>query len=786
MKKLFLGLCFVILSHGLHAQSIKGQVIDQHDGSPVNGATIESDQLKIYVANEKGRFQTGMLKPGVYKLKVSSVGFKTLELTVTVPTEPLVISLERVNLFLQPIEVTALRAGDRSPFAKTNISAKELDKSNLGQDLPFLLNQTPSMVTTSDAGNGVGYSSWRIRGTDGTRINMTINGIPYNDPESHATFLVNLPDFASSVNSLQIQRGVGTSSNGGAAFGASINFSTNEFNADPYAEIASSAGSFNTWKNTVKIGSGLINERFTLDARLSKIYSDGYIDRAFSDLKSFYISGAWLTDNASLRLNVFSGKEKTYQAWNGVPESLLQTDRTFNPSGMDRPGDPYDNEIDNYQQDHYQLFYNQTLNSRWKFNLAAFLTKGFGYYEQYKAGVEYGDINLPDFIVGSEVVTETDIIRQLQLDNDFYGGVFSLQHKNLKDEITIGGAWYQYKGDHIGKIIWGKAGIPDDYEWYRNPALKTDINVYSKWQHQLTGRFSSFLDIQYRRVHYEINGFRYNPALKANNNYNFVNPKAGLTYTGENWSAFVSYALGQKEPNRDDFEVSGASPEHEMLHDFELGINGRNEFLKWDVNMYYMRYKNQLVLTGKINDVGAYTRTNIPNSYRMGLELQGSAQLLPWMQLNANLTLSKNRIKDFTAYYDDYDSGNQIEEHFSSTDISFSPAIVGGYELTLTPYKNMELSLPGKYVSRQYMDNTSDKSRSLDAFFVQDARISWNIPQKFAKQLVLTAQVYNLFNTKYEPNGYTFSYIYGGNFTTENYYFPMAGTHFMAGVKLRL
>ncbi len=688
--------------------------------------------------------------------------------------------------YLQPIEVLAIRADDKAPFAKTDLTKKEIDKSNLGQDLPFLLNQTPSVVVNSDAGNGIGYTGIRIRGTDATRINVTLNGIPYNDAESQGTFFVDLPDFSSSANSIQVQRGVGTSTNGAGAFGGTINLFTNELNRKFYAFSNNSFGSFKTLKNNIQFGSGMIGSHFTMDGRVSRISSDGYIDRAGSDLKSFYLSTAFLNENNSLRLNVFSGKEKTYQAWNGVPEYVLATNRTYNPSGLEKPGEPYDNETDNYIQTHYQLFYNHKFNPYWKGNLAAFLTRGKGYYEQYKAGERFSDYGLPDHNNGS--ITETDLVRRLWLDNYFYGTIYSLQYQKNKTQLIIGGGYNAYDGRHYGEIKWAavQAAVPPGYRWYNVTANKKDLSIYNKWIQQWSKNWQSFVDVQFRHIDYKIHGFRYNPALEVQENYTFLNPKAGITYSNKNWQAYLSYALAGKEPNRDDFEAGNSQqPGPEQLHDIELGIEKKGSGYSFGAGFYYMYYQNQLVLTGKINDVGAYTRTNIPKSYRTGIELQGKTIITRWMNVAANISFSENKIKNFTEYLDDYDNGGQQTKFYRKTDISFSPSLIAGGSVNFVPLKNAEISLISKYVGRQFLDNTSQRSRSSDAYYLQDIRLSYLIEHKIFKAANIILQLNNMFNKKYEPNGYSFSYIYGGRLTTENYYFPMAGFNFMAGVNVK-
>lgn len=696
---------------------------------------------------------------------------------------------QKDTIELLAVEVKALRANATAPFSKTNIRKPEIEKQNLGQDLPFLLNQTPSVVVNSDAGNGIGYTGIRIRGTDATRINVTLNGIPFNDAESNGTFFVNLPDFASSVNSIQIQRGVGTSSNGAGAFGATINMSTNEVNKQAYLESNNSYGSFNSLKNTIKVGTGLLGNHFTVDGRLSRISSDGYIDRASSNLKSFYVSSAYLSDRTNLRLNVFSGKEKTYQAWYGVSEADLATNRTINSAGTERPGEPYDNETDNYKQDHYQLLFDQKLGSHLVFNTGLFLVKGEGFYEQYKADRSYSSYGLTPPGSG---ITRTDLVRQLWLDNSFYGNTFSFQYDKGNTAITLGGAATNYKGNHFGTVVWAEKGLKEGANrWYDNDGEKSDFNIYGKWQQNLNQEWQVFTDLQYRRVHYTTDGFRDNPGLLIDQTYNFFNPKLGLSFSRNNWLAFASYSVANKEPIRDDFEVGTTElPRPEQLHDIELGLERKLATYNWGATLYYMKYNDQLVLTGKINDVGAYTRTNIEDSYRAGIELQGGTVITKWLQASANLALSKNKIRNFNEFVDEYDANwdwtGQRSISYKETDISFSPGMVGSANIMLKPVSQLEFNLMSKYVGRQYMDNTSNKERSLDPYFTQDVRATYSFQKAWLKNVNIIAQVNNVFNKLYEPNGYTFSYFVDGALTTENYYFPMAGTNWTLGLNIKL
>jgi len=695
------------------------------------------------------------------------------------------VSLQDTSL-LQPVEINAVRATDKTPVAKTDLSKKDIEKNNYGQDLPFILNQTPSVIINSDAGNGIGYTGIRIRGTDASRINVTINGIPYNDAESQGTYFVDLPDIASSTGSIQVQRGVGTSTNGAGSFGGSINLGTNDIRQKGI-EVNNSVGSYHSFKNTLVLNSGIMAKHFSLDGRLSNIQSDGYIDRAKTHLGSFYASAAYIDSKNSLRLNIFSGKEKTYQAWNGIDEATLAINRRYNSAGTEKPGEPYNNETDNYTQTHYQLFYNRKINHSWKGNMAVFLTRGKGYYEQYKAQESLADYGLPDYDDGTIIYDKTDLVRRLWLDNYFYGSVFSVQYSHKKTNVIIGGGWNSYDGKHFGEIIWDsvKNAIPDHYRWYQLTAYKKDLSGYAKWTQQITDNWQTFADMQVRYVDYRINGFRDNPSLKVNNNYTFFNPKAGITYTKNKFQVWFSYARSAKEPNRDDFEAGiKTAPKAEILNDFEAGAELKDKNYSLGINFYYMLYKDQLVLTGKINDVGAYTRTNIPDSYRAGIELTGAVKFNKWISLNGNATLSENKIKNFTEYIDDYDNGGQQENFYKKPDIPFSPGAIVSASLNIIPLKNGEINISGKYVSRQYLDNTSKKSRSLADYYVQDLRLSYLIETKIVKSIKIFALVNNLFSKKYEPNGYTYSYFYGGKLTTENYYFPMAPANFMAGVNI--
>lgn len=725
---------------------------------------------------------------------------------------------------LAPVEIRALRAGTKSPLAKTEVSKEDLEKVNLGQDLPILLQYTPSAVVTSDAGAGVGYTGIRIRGTDGTRINITLNGIPVNEAESQGAFFVDFPDMASSVNSIQLQRGVGSSTNGAGAFGATMSISTLQQMEKAGAETNISAGSFNTQKYTVKAGTGLLENGLQFDVRLSKINSDGFLDRSASDLRALQFVAGWkASENTSFRFLLMTGKEKTGQAWNGTPEEKLRgNDSALMNHYTNNAGvlyftrqdsvnlfssDPrrynyftYNDQSDNYQQDYYQFFFDHRFSNKLTANAALFFTRGQGFYNEYKVGQSYSDYGLSDYITPSnDTLTSTDLIRQLWLSTKYYGGVYSLMYTHQKTRVTLGGSVALYDGEHYGFVKWAEHNITADHKWYHLHANKSDINFYAKAEQEIAKNLTLYGDLQYRAVSYEMNGFRKNPTIAHSVSYGFFNPKGGINYTLRNTAsqrqrAYASVAVANKEPNRDDFEASPVNlPLPERLTDVEAGyeIAGR----KWNAsaNLYYMMYKDQLILTGKINDVGAYTRTNVAESYRAGIELQAYAKPAYWIAFNGNLTLSQNKILNFNEYQDDYDDslGRQKVIAHGTTDIAFSPGIIAGGGVTFSPLRNMshgqqlELDVMGKYVGQQYLDNTSNDARSIDAYGLCDIRIRYSIKMKPFRELGFNIMLNNVLNRQYESNGYTYSYVYGGATTTQNFFYPQAGFNWLAGLNIK-
>lgn len=693
---------------------------------------------------------------------------------------------------LNPVEVIALRASTKAPFAATTLSRKDIEKGNDGRDIINLLDQTPSVLINSDAGNGLGYTDIRVRGTDGQRINVTINGIPVNDAESQGSFMVNIPDLISSAGSIQVQRGVGSSTNGSGAFGGTVNISNMDQQNEASAKVINTVGSFNTLRHTLMAGSGRLKGGFNVDVRLSKLSSDGYIDRSASDLKSAQLLAGWTSRNerTNFKFNLFTGKEKTGQSWNGVPQDSLKTNRTYNELGLKDGGTYYNNQTDNYQQDFYQLFFNHKFSPALKLNAGLYLTRGRGYYNEYRMGESYSTYGLSDRIVGGDTLTETSLTRQLWLDNYNYGAVASLMYTRNKTQLVLGGAFSQYDGKHYGFVTWAQeGGVPADYRWYNLTAHKTDANIYAKLEQQLGNHLYGYADLQLRSVQYTINGFRKNPEVHTDEQYLFFNPKFGLSYIQGAHKVFGSYAMANKEPNRDDFEAGVTQiPKPEQLNDIELGYQYNNGRSSLGVQLYYMLYKDQLVATGKINDVGAYTRSNVDESYRRGIELSGASKVAPWLNVQANLTLSQNKIKSFTEYIDDYDNGGQQEVQHSNTDIALSPGAIAATTLSFCPFdmgrdQDLFVDLIGKYVSRQYLDNTSNKDRSINPYALANVRLSYSIRNRWIREAGISLSVNNVLNRKYESKGYTFSYLYGG-MQTFNYYFPQAGRNYLLTLTL--
>jgi len=695
---------------------------------------------------------------------------------------------------LDEVLVKAVRVDADSPITHSNVKKEALEKRNLGQDLPILLSYLPSVVTTSDAGSGVGYTGIRVRGVSAQSTNVTVNGIPYNDAESLGTYWVDLPDFASSVESLQLQRGVGTSTNGSGAFGASINILTDAISEKASGEISNSFGSYNTRKHNVKFSTGTLNNHFEISGRLSQINSDGYIDRAESNLKSYFLQASYLDDNTLIKALTFGGYERTYQSWNGLEDlDLLKNHRTYNTAGMytDDNGDIkfYKNEVDDYKQDHYQLYWNQRYNDNWSTNLGLNYTYGRGYFEQYKEDQDFADYDLETITIGGETINTTDLIRRRWLDNDFYVVNANTNYKNDALNFTLGTSYSSYIGDHYGEIIWARYASNSEFgdRYYNGEGKKKDVNVFAKATYKLNEKVSLYGDLQMRFVNYKTSGLTSDRVnMLIDENYNFFNPKAGITYKlNINNNFYLSYARANREPNRDDFE-SNPDIKPEQLNDFELGWRHNTSAFKLNANIYYMLYNEQLVLSGAIDDVGNPIRSNSGKSYRLGLEFDAAIQVSKQILVQPNFTVSTNKNKQTISQID----GVLVD--LGKTNISFSPEFVAANAIVFQPASNFQVSFLSKYVGEQYMGNTDSEASKLDSYFVNDLNVSYEIkPNSIFKSIVLSGLVNNIFGVKYVSNGYY--YTYDDTWSDPNQittiegtgYYPQATTNFLVGATLK-
>ena len=710
--------------------------------------------------------------------------FMGLGLLASAQEETTKDTLESKKIVLDEVMVSAIRVNKEIPLTFTNLEKREIASRNLGQDIPVLMNFLPAVVTTSDAGAGIGYTGIRVRGSDATRVNVTINGIPYNDSESHGTFWVNLPDFSSSTENLQLQRGVGTSTNGAGAFGASLNILTDAVSKEGYAQIASSFGSFNTLRNNVKFSTGLLNDKFEFSGRLSRITSDGYIDRAASELESYFIQGAYQDENTLIKALLFGGHEITYQSWFGIDDATLATDRTFNPAGLytDDTGEIrfYENEVDNYKQDHAQLHWNENWDNQWSSHVALHFTRGRGYFEQFREDDDFATYGFLPVNINGEPVNTTDLVRRRWLDNDFYGTVFSLTKTSESYDFVIGGGYNIYTGDHFGEVIWARVA-PDSFirdRYYEDDSRKTDFNIFAKTNYELNDHLRLFADMQFRTVGYEANGAE---TGLVDDHFNFFNPKAGLTYSlNRKNRLYFSYAVAQREPNRNDYE--NGNPRPEKLNDFELGWRYLNPDFQVNANVYYMRYKDQLVLTGELNDVGAPLRANVGDSYRLGLEIEANLKLGRQFNWQPNIALSANKNEDFVFQRDG------TLQNLGNTDIAYSPGLIIGNRLAWTPSDDWEVALLSKYVGEQYMGNIDSENSILEAYSQTDFNIQYRIDvNDFIESITISGLVNNIFDAKFESNGYFFTYdddfSNPGTITTIEGagYYPQAGINFLLG-----
>ena len=679
---------------------------------------------------------------------------------------------------LDEVLVKAVRVEANAPVTHSNLSKEELAKRNLGQDIPVLMNYMPNVVTTTDAGAGVGYTGIRVRGSDATRVNVTINGIPYNDAESMGTYWVDLPDFASSVESLQLQRGVGTSTNGAGAFGASLNLLTDVVSEKANAEISNSFGSFGTRKHTLKYSTGKLNDHFELAGRLSKIKSDGYVDRASSDLSSYFLQASYVTDKTLIKALAFGGKEETYQAWYGLTREQLNENRKQNPY-------TYDNEVDHYDQDHYQLHWNQKVTDNWSTNVGLNYTYGRGYYEQFKEAQDFADYGFADIVIGGTTINQTDLISRKWLDNDFYVLNANANYNKQKLDLTFGTSYSYYEGDHYGEVIWAEYASDSDIRerFYDNTSYKSDFNFFTKANIKLNNKLLVYGDLQVRNVSYKAR------VLNVDKSFTFFNPKAGVTYIiGSNSNLYASYARANREPNRTDYENQqvGETLSQETLNDFELGWRIKKKNFNVNANLYLMSYKDQLVLTGELDDVGAPIKKNVGNSSRLGLEIDATIKVSKIVSVQPNIAISRNRNKDYVANW------NGELRNFGKTNISYSPNIVAGNAINVMPLKNLQVSLLSKFVGEQYMANIDSEFSKLDSYFTSDISLTYEIKtNKVFKSIIISGLVNNIFNEKYVSNGYYYNYDDNWSSPTETTtiegagYYPQATRNFLLGVTLK-
>lgn len=800
MNRLLTVIATALVSASGFGQSRFTGTVTGEDGAPLGGVNIVlgDDQAFGGSTDADGRFAIGGIRTGTHRVRLTHIEHVPIDTLVVIKAEmgERIFRMRADVIVMRAAEVSALRVGDRAPFAKSTLTRETIERINTGVDLPYLLDLQPSVVSTSDAGTGIGYTSMRIRGTDATRTNITVNGVPFNDPESQGAFLVNMPDLVSSAEDIEMQRGVGTSTNGPAAFGASVNVRTTSVKRDAWGLLSASGGSYNTQRYSVSAGTGLIQDRFSFDVRLSSITSDGYIDRATADLKSYFLQAAWLGKNRSLRSITFRGKEVTYQAWGGVPRDTLPINRTYN-------GYTYDNEVDNYDQTHYQLIFDQKLGANATLNVTLFRVLGAGYFEQYQSVDDpYADVDLAFYgiapaVINGDTVTSSDIVRQRWLNNTLTGANVSTDVRLGAHRLVIGGSYSEYTGAHFGEVIWARwAGDTEiRHRYYDDDATKTDANAFAKLTYALSGRIDLYGDAQVRRVEHTLLG--YDTALESitqQASYSFFNPKAGLLWrVHEGGRAYASFAVGNREPNREDLQETtpDSRPRSERLLDYELGYERRTGRLSAGVNLYYMDYIDQLVLTGELNDVGAALRTNVTSSYRAGVELMLATQFNKHLLWRANATFSQNKVRDFDEFVDDRDNGGQVATTYAKSDLSFSPGVIASSELSFRFWDKEEvghadLTLVTKYVGEQYLDNTASADRMLDAYLVNDARVNVTLLKlKGTKSIDLNLTVRNIFSELYESNGWVYSYVYNGERAQDVGLYPQAPINVLGGVMVR-
>lgn len=782
MKKTIIFL-FLFASILVNAQSyqLTGKVVDQNN-EPLAKASVYAKNLKRGATTKADGTYILNLPKGEHFIQVTYLGYKSFLQGIVILNQNVTadFTLKNEDTVLDEVLVNAVRVNADIPVTFSNLSKKEIAKRNLGQDIPILLNYLPSVISSSDAGAGIGYTYMNVRGSNGERINVTVNGIPYNDAESHGTFWVNLGDFASSTENLQLQRGVGTSTNGSGAFGASLNILTDAVSEEAFGEISNSFGSFGTRKHTVKFSTGKINDHIEIAGRLSDIYSDGYVDRAFTDLKSYYLQGSYSDDNTLIKAITFGGEERTYQSWFGLDATQLAQDRRQNPY-------TYENEVDDYGQNHYQLHWNEQLNDKWSTTLGLNYTKGSGFFEQYKPGESAADFN-------NLIVDGSDVIVRRWLDNDFYVANLNTNYKTEKINLITGISYSNYTGDHFGEVIWGSDLAPNTEirdRYYFSDATKNDFSLFVKANFYISEKLSGYADLQGRFVSYRTEGLTSDrDPINVDANFDFFNPKFGLTYNlNANNNLYASFAVANREPNRNDFENGVSTPE--TLNDLELGWRLNNGKVKLNTNIYYMDYKNQLVLTGALDDVGAPVRETSGSSYRLGLEIDADIRFSDKFSWKPNAAFSTNKNRDFFVTRD----GNTNPELLGNTDISFSPNVIVGNMFIYNPTEKLQLSLLSKYVGEQFLSNLSSAISTndvLESYLTSDINIVYTItPNKIFDSITLTALINNIFDTEYVDRGYYYTYdddfSVPGTVTTVDGagYYPQATRNFLIGATLR-
>lgn len=778
----FFTFIFLALSQITTAQyTLTGKVTSSDDEALINAhIAVQGPENRLVTSDAEGMFRVENLPAGAYEVAVSYIGFQQSAKHLDLSGVETVVGLNfrlSPNSSLDEILVSSVRAYQEDPFTYSNIDGEELNERNMGQDVPMLLQHMPGVISSSDAGAGIGYTYMRVRGSDATKINVTINGIPYNDAESQGTFWVDIPDIAGSAESIQLQRGVGTSTNGPSAFGASLNLLTDTYSKNPYATVSTSLGSFNSHKASVKFSTGSLDDHLEISGRVSDIYSDGYIDRAFADLQGYNFQATYHDDNRVIKALTFGGKERTYQAWYGITPEQLEDDRRQNPY-------TYENEVDDYGQDHYQFHWNEKFSEAWSAKLGLNYTHGSGFFEQYKEGESPADF--ADIVQPTEADGTTDLIVRRWLNNHYYVTNFSVSRSGTID-MELGTSWSWYDGLHYGEVIWAKAFATDHFindRYYTSDADKNEKSAFAKFSYTWSGVGDFYLDLQGRHVDYKTGGMTSdNRPIDVDTMFTFFNPKVGFSKRMGNKVAYISYARAHREPNREDFKNS--VNDHETLDNIELGIRGSTGEWSYATNFYYMYYRNQLVLTGAINDVGAPIRDNSGKSYRLGLELEAAYQFTPLFSISGNLALSQNKNIDFRSEYD----GMLVD--WGDTDISFSPPVIANVGVKYLPIDGLSLSVFNKYVSEQYMSNIESPISKLPDYFTTDALLQYEIqPKKIIDRLTLKLAVYNLWNAEYVDRG--FYYAYDDTWTDPDNimtvegvgYYPQATRHFMIGMDI--